>query len=268
MIRKRVYKEKDLQNKLVAFVDILGFKHLITQEKSKAIKSLNDIDSSIQHILWILKEQHQKTFSTKLFSDCICISCDDTLENVFYIIYELSYIQYSLSLEGIYVRGGLSFGDHFENNRIIFSNGLVKAYELEQTAHYPRIIIDSELIIRIFEDDENYFPYYCGFKKRDFIIESPDGHFSIDYLHMLYEEGFEQLEELKFHKEALITNLMANYNNQKIVDKYRWLAEYHNNRFNEIFASEEYEEEYVKSVNESIYINIETTFPSFKKVMQ
>ena len=48
---------------------------------------------------------------------------------------------------GIVVRGGISFGNDYSDESLIFSMALVKAYTLEsKKAIYPRIVIDNDLI--------------------------------------------------------------------------------------------------------------------------
>jgi hypothetical protein len=50
----------------------------------------------------------------------------------------------------LYLRGGVSIGFHYEDDNIIFSDGLIKAYYLEsKKSIYPRIILDEDLIKRL-----------------------------------------------------------------------------------------------------------------------
>lgn len=52
-----------------------------------------------------------------------------------------------MTSQGIYTRGGVSYGSFYSDDNIIFSSALVKAYILEsKTAIYPRIVIDKKLI--------------------------------------------------------------------------------------------------------------------------
>jgi len=52
-----------------------------------------------------------------------------------------------LLTDGILLRGGISIGGHKEDNNMIFSEALVKAYKIEKDkAVTPRILIDSEII--------------------------------------------------------------------------------------------------------------------------
>lgn len=263
----RKYKEKDYSDNLVAFLDILGFKHLILQDKLKSLKSINSIDGHLKQILTVLKDEKENDiiFSTKLFSDCMSVSCKYSYENIFNIIYELAYIQFYFSSEGIFLRGALSRGNHFENSRMIFSQGLVNAFELEQQAIYPRIVIDKKLINQIINDDNSYFPIYVGFKMQDFLIKSPDGQYCIDYLNMVYEEGLDQIESLQMHKKAILSNVQQNYNDISVIEKYRWLAEYHNLKFNEIFTADDWEDNYANEIIKETLIDLKSVFPQFSK---
>ena len=164
------------------------------------------------------------------------------------MLYELAFLQFYLSREGIFVRGAISQGKHFENDRMIFSQGLVKAYELEKAAVYPSILIDKDLCVEMMQDKIAYYPLYISFSKSDFLIESPDRQYSLDYLTLLFEEGLEQIDELKLHKQAILANVSENYGDTRILQKLSWLAEYHNIKFREIFDADDYEEDYAREI--------------------
>ena len=87
------------------------------------------------------------------------------------MLYELAFMQSWLSINGIFVRGALSSGPHYENDHIIFSEGLIKAYDHEKSAIYPRIIVDPGLLSCI-----------CNDVNADFLMIAPDGEIFVDYL--------------------------------------------------------------------------------------
>lgn len=260
------HSEKDYSDRLVAFVDILGFQRLISQDNTEAMISINIIDGHLQHVLNVLQNEHDKVFSTRLFSDCMCISCDYTTENLFYIVFELAFIQFTMSCDGVFLRGALSRGNHFENDRMIFSKGLVNAYNIEKKAVYPRIIIDSTLIGPIIDDNSFYAPYYIQERTKNFIIQSPDRYYSVDYLNILYQEGMDQIDALQFHKDSIEAAVDRNYLDSRITDKYRWLAEYHNSKVTEFVRPDDYEDHHLSEILKSTVINIEEIFPHFKKM--
>lgn len=49
-------------------------------------------------------------------------------------------------VNGLLVRGGISCGSFFSDERMIWGNALIRAYALEgQIAIYPRIIVGTEI---------------------------------------------------------------------------------------------------------------------------
>jgi hypothetical protein len=253
-------------DRLFAFIDILGFKELVFRDSKLAMQAIDLIDGNLRHVLKVLKGTHGKLFSAKLFSDCICVSCDYSSGNISPMLYELAFVQLYLALDGIFLRGALSRGLHFENDRMIFSQGLISAYELEQKAIYPRIIVHKDLADTILIDNSTNTPLYTPFKAKDFLVKSPDGYFFIDYLNLLWEEGFEHQEELSTHKKAILSNVRAHIDNAIIVEKYRWLAEYHNVKFKEFISPEDYEKDIADAIVKETAISIEAEFPQFSKV--
>jgi len=240
--------------KIVAFIDIIGYRKLIEQSPDKAKETIHLVNDVLNHAFDVVKSSNpDNIFSIKLFSDCICISSSS--EHVYEMLYELSYIQLWFSMHGIFVRGALSNGLHFENKNIIFSQGLVKAYEQESNAIYPRIIIDS-LMGKNIEDSGSQF-----------IMKSPDRLYFIDYLEFIYEEGpFEPREILESHKNAILNQVRENIEDIKIVEKYRWLAEYHNIKANEfIGAPEDWERSYYDELYNQVTLPTERYFPYFNK---
>jgi hypothetical protein len=253
----KFYKEK-----FVAFIDILGFKNIISQDVNTGEKYINFFTERIKHILNVLDETWEGMFSVKMFSDCICISCDNNSYEMSAMLSELSFMQLFFSLEGIFIRGALTIGLHFENDHMIFSQGLIKAYELEQNAIYPRIILD-ENVVKILFNKENGYIQDDG--NVEYVMHSPDGIYFLDYLDTLYEEGIEQDEFMLRHKQSILNQVNENLTNNKILEKYRWLAEYHNHKFREFYNPEDWNKDNYKDLYEDIIIPIESIFPSFKK---
>ena len=259
------YQDDVYPQKLVAFLDILGFRGLVTQDPSLALRSISQIDGHLTHVLSVLKETHGEAFSTKLFSDCMCISCDDTLENLFYIIFEVAFIQHLFSLDGIFIRGGVSRGNHFENDRVIFSHGLLNAYALEKAATFPRVLVDKVLIDAILRDDGTYSPHYTDFRTRDFVMQAPDGLQFVDYLHVLRLEGIDDVAELTQHRRAIESTVTRYPHDTKVMSKCRWLAEYHNTKLTEMFDPDDYDEAWSSQVIADVRIDIAGLFAQFKK---
>ncbi len=161
----------ETEKRIVAFIDILGFKDLIFQYVEKKDNDfLKRIVSATSIAYQLLQEKVDESpslgkdyiiknqFTFKVFSDCICVSAplkhqNFTISEIYEFFYRYISSYYSLLLgQNIYVRGAISIGEHFENEYIIFSEGLIKAYQLEPIAEYSRIIISRELFTLLKSD--------------------------------------------------------------------------------------------------------------------
>ena len=259
-------KFNDIQydNKVVAFLDILGFKSLVFQNKDDAIKAIKCLDKAISHSLECLfLENCPEWFSARLFSDCICLSCDE--HDLLTVLSELAWLQLNLSRWGIFVRGAIDEGLHFENERMIFSEGLINAFEVQKKDAYPRILITDSIIDRV----RNERTKYSKNELDAYLIKAPDGLYFLDYLQYIEEDIIfrSHMEDfLTSHKNAIIEQTHANITNQRVVEKYRWLADYHNFKLREFYNTEDYFEDYIEEVTQKLIIN-SSIFPSFKRQM-
>jgi len=246
-------------NKIVAFLDILGFRQKVSQNTSMATKIIKQIDDAISHSVEMIKMEGPSSVSIKLFSDCFCISCDPSELDL--LIRELSFLQLSLSGNNIFIKGGLSQGHHFENENIIFSKGLVNAYELQIEDRFPRIKIDKSVSERMRRETS---PHY-GDVLVEYLIMAPDGICFLDYLQVLEWEGLNAAKDDLFrdHKKAITEEVKINKGNYKVIEKYKWLAEYHNTKFYQFYDINDYDEEYQKEVLNEMSIS-SGIFPSFK----
>lgn len=251
--------QNQYQNKIVAFLDILGFRQKVSQDTSIATKIIKQIDEAISHTVEIIKSEGPTSVSIKLFSDCFCISCDPSELDL--LVKELSYLQLFLSTKSIIVKGALSQGRHFESENIIFSEGLVNAYELQIEDRFPRIKIDKRISERMRKETCSYY----GDVLVEYLIVAPDGICFLDYLQVLEWEGVDAIKDDLFrdHKKAVTEEVEVNKGNYKVIEKYKWLAEYHNTKFYQFYDIDNYDEEDQEKVLNEMSIS-SGIFPSFK----
>ncbi|MFM0240281.1 hypothetical protein [Paraburkholderia phytofirmans] len=126
-------------NRVVAFIDILGFKELI----------LRDRESEVFAALKLAKESEAGQFHNApkmrltAFSDSIVIS-DEVGDGFGYVrlLHFTSYLVWQLLEMGVLTRGGIGHGRLHHENGIVFGPALIEAYELEsKQAIYPRILV-------------------------------------------------------------------------------------------------------------------------------
>ncbi len=221
------------KQKLVAFIDILGYKGEI---KNKNFKAAFILDKTLRSDTRSHKIVYPE-ISIKPFSDCLCLSCEieDHLfgERMAGMFSVLSTFQEVLACNGIFLRGGLVKGNHFESANIIFSTSLLNAIEIEKKASSPRILIDDNLILEFKE--RSYKTNNAGSALGRFLIDKRDNSRFIDYLP---ESPIESLRQTYGRiKSAIEMQIMKNRNNDHVLEKYRWLTAYYNFKIKELFQS-------------------------------
>jgi len=132
------------------FLDILGFSNIIEDyDTSYFSTSLQDLQESF--VLTIETLLNNKSLSDtdtmkyleyQTFSDNVCISVPffnnerDFLHNFNIIVSFVRGFQEIMMTKGFFLRGGISTGSYFADDNMIFSKGLVNAYQLESKKSY------------------------------------------------------------------------------------------------------------------------------------
>lgn len=157
----------EYQERIVAFIDILGFGALVKSlESNKALHellflSLNQIKS--------FKEQSEihgtatSEFEVSCFSDSIVMSTNEY--GLSSIVWACGWLQIQLLSNGILTRGGISKGKTLHAKDILYGVGMLNAYQIEsKVAIYPRIVLDPHPTFQVCKDDSNFS---LGFFKED-----------------------------------------------------------------------------------------------------
>lgn len=250
--------EVKYEERLVAFIDILGFKEIVKQSEKDPSK-ITLIYSVLNYLKnweipekWNLKfieieEDAQKkgverfdirgkTNSTA-FSDSIVVSVkvdNDVNEVASTLIVNLANIGAILFEQGILFRGGLTIGNiiHDENGTV-FGQGLIDSYKLEtNNAKYPRIILSDKLIRCLnypITTKKDRYPYH------QYIDRFDDG--CVGFHQMQYYQVMESWEEMTIEKltesldnvkKVIIKGLDESFENPAVYEKYNWLKDqYH-----------------------------------------
>jgi len=246
------------EKRLVAFIDILGFKEIVKQSE-KDISKIELIYSALDYLKnWEAQEKwdlrlveiekdaqkrgvknfdiREKTNITA-FSDSIVVSVkvDNNInELASTLIINLAYIGAILLEKGILFRGGLTVGKliHIENGTV-FGQGLIDSYKLESNnAKYPRIILSDKLIKELnypIETKRNRYPYH------QYVNRFDDG--CVGFHQMIYYQVIESwtemtkeklIESLNKVRKVIVNGLDTTFENPDVFEKYKWLKEHYN----------------------------------------
>ncbi len=246
---KSCNKRINYKKSYCAFLDILGFKELVNSKSKDSIKKIELYFSLVEETKNYLQAINEKRdIGVMAISDSIILSCeippslDDKVEKLRHFLIAINLIQAKLCEHDVWLRGGISFGDVSFNatESFIVGPGYVRAYSLEKTAKFPRIVIDVELVAILGFDTPQEFidkinlrqtngPQYDNWKtdivfdwKRSPRINIPfsqDIPLFLDFLSGVLKKE-EALNEVIEHLKRNIKSDMRFY------DKYRWVVDY------------------------------------------
>jgi hypothetical protein len=147
-LRTLLFSIKDAQyeKRTVAFYDVLGWRNKINRAgiDSRKLAELQKI------VLMFALFSESATFRAEdvrvsTFSDNVVVSCPVDSTSVGVLFTRLSMVQVRAALSGFLIRGGITIGDIFHDERVVFGPALVKAYAIEsEVANYPRLVLDRE----------------------------------------------------------------------------------------------------------------------------
>lgn len=247
------------ENRLIAFIDILGFKEIVrsSEKDSSKIEFLYsvldylkswEIPENWNLQLVEIEEDAQKRgvenfdirgkTNTTAFSDSIVVSVkveNNVNEMTSTLIVNLAYIGAILFEKGILFRGGITIGNLIHNEKgTVFGQGLIEAYQLEtNSAKFPRIILSNKLIQKLnypLETKRNRYPYH------QYLERYEDG--CVGFHQMIYFQVIESWtemtneklkESLNIIRKVIIKGLDTSFENPGVYEKYIWLKTQYNN---------------------------------------
>lgn len=239
-----IYFDAEKKPRLVpsycVFADFLGYSHEIKEavgrgeENAVFQRFIDEIEPEIEKIIQPSADDDAPGFprmwDAKVFTDNVVLGyaiwSDRGEEEFGHAICQLVEFQMAVALKGFFVRGGWSFGNLFMNRNTVFGASLLEAHELENNvAIYPRIILSDDLKELVFQHMARYGsdPPQCYH-----LIVDGDGLLITNYLTEAIVEGEVYWEDLELHAKLITERLEEHSENERVLDKYRWLAAYHN----------------------------------------
>lgn len=172
----------------IAVLDLLGFKEALKKYDCETIASFFDEvneDYTISYTASGIPIVKKEEIHRKVMSDSICIFIDSSVDNAFpALVATCDYLQLRLLRlkEPMLSRGAIVRGKIYHDNDVLFGEGFVRAYYMqEDEAVYPRVIIDRDIIENYKCSNEADKGYINSLLTKDF-----DGYYFSDYLALFY----------------------------------------------------------------------------------
>lgn len=225
------------ENRVVAFIDILGFREFVTRSKHDDTLAAtlhgaitNYTGEVLDYIIESADDIHWPIISS--FSDCIVISSTADDKGLATVFLAASEIVVRLQYAGLLCRGGLDVGKFYHDEKAAFGPALVKAYELESKhARYPQVVLSAEAVDLL---DNVCAVNACKEYFSNVVVR--DGATKLMRLdpYAIFEEenvinkqllGFSVSEFCATAKGNIVAGLREGFDNPGIIDKYEWAAE-------------------------------------------
>ena len=226
-----------LSQKFIIYFDILGYKDFFEDKENDIIHFLNDNLSLFEDTKNVLKEDRWGfIISYKTFSDNCIISIESNELSEIEIFIKIIRMVADLQLKflrdyKIAIRGAITKGSIYIDDKLVFGSGLINAVKLENNeAQYPRIIIDKD---NVNIDLEKHY---------DLVSVDSDGKYYVSYFSLLkvkksvYKPEPDEKKEICKVRDALffLLNKYGHYDNRysdpkkieesrKKILKYLWM---------------------------------------------
>jgi hypothetical protein len=134
------------KRRVVAFYDVLGWRSEIEKAGTDPAK-IGDLRRLILSHTRVLRMPVEAPVNVSTFSDNIVISTPVSPTNVPYFLRSIAIMQLMTASLHFLLRGGITVGDIYHDDEVVFGPALNRAYHLEsRVADVPRIVLDPEVL--------------------------------------------------------------------------------------------------------------------------
>ena len=239
------------EDRLCLFIDILGFKNHVEESAKPVDKdakmgyrpftvarlhtALSAIERTMRFEIDGMVNKPETTKKVTQFSDSVVMSYTlGETSALFDMLSDIKILQVHLIHYGILIRGAITLGKLYHDDKLVFGPALVEAAELEKLAMYPRVILSQEVID---QGKNRHAPHHSSKDEEKSIMsllkQDLDGMFFIDYFGVSPDEFNDEWDGLFNHLtelRELIKRLSQFTRTPSIKLKHSWLRQ----KFNEI----------------------------------
>jgi len=220
-------------DRLVAFVDMLGWKDLVAKsaENPNLLASIVML-STAQNGMGDISEDGNGIRHIRMSDASIFVADPNNKTEVFTLTNSIIMLHQTALLHGWLARGSVVRGKIYysENSPVILGPALTTAHENSENgiAFYPRTVLDQstvELISEMYTDKSVHDEFKKQFPLTNGIPIEKDND---DLSFFSYLGGFMQSCFTEHYRSQILAGLRENKNNPKVHQKYLWLKNYFN----------------------------------------
>lgn len=205
----------------VAFLDILGFKDQVTRVSCEEILNMYEFMDNMSEMYFGEEHKEEKdNIKIKIMSDSICIYIKENLPNALYELVKFCMVfQCNLLIREpcTFVRGGITCGDMYAKNDIMFGPALTEAYLLEEkNAKVPRIIMCKSIL----DHGKNGMDEATQTTLNYYFFRDDDAFYALDYFTFLYAGDY---RETMKQVNTTISNWLDTTTDESIRQKYLYV---------------------------------------------
>ena len=233
---------------IICHADILGFSSMTecAFESGMGEEFLRKIKRSLDPAYDRVREAQTLSgkvpsiFGMKVFTDNILVAyplpdpeIDDGEFELGTLLMLFAEVQTRLAVGGFFLRGAITKGPHYQDEYIVYGNAFLDAVKRDRKGEPPRLVIGPSVKRMILKHLSSYgyrwSPYHDGL-----LEDRRDGRLFVNYLEVAFEafrgEPFSysiDYEILETHQEKVRSCLRKYESNDKVLQKYIWIASYH-----------------------------------------
>jgi hypothetical protein len=217
----------------VLFLDVLGVEAATrSEDRLDYLRRLRDALEEARSVVGI---DDQVLHSRALFSDSLIAAFPltgplDIEETIGPAEVMAARLQLELVDRGFFLRGGLSFGEHYMDEDFAFGPALVEAVQLERRAVVPRVVLSAEAA----SAERTALKRFYGGREspqRQYLLTDAQGVTFVSYLDVVVDiaEDDDQARTWFDRHRAVVCEKLDEHAGQAAVEsKYLWTARYHN----------------------------------------
>ncbi len=239
----------ELRQSVVAFLDILGYKHMIcsANESKRSQEFLSNLHETFVRAVDYMRDplgKKYEIFKSKIlrkdlykvvtFTDNIVIGypiVDDAKLELDLIFSHVADFQLTLAKAGFFVRGAIAIGDLYIDDYIVYGQGLVDAHTAEsERARDPRVVL-TDTAHEAIKIHLNYYADPSNAPQVRHFFRDTDGQLFVNYLESIMiaeDELGPDYDSIIQHKAAVEIKLKEYTIKPEVWSKYAWTANYHN----------------------------------------